>query len=135
MLQTYIPVVLAIGLAAVMAAALLLLTTVLGPRRPTSVKLAPFECGSAQVSNPRLKFSVGFYIVAILFIVFDIEVAFVYPWVVRFKELSCAQALGADGLCPVGQSSAAGLVIMMSFLGVLTIGLIYIIKKRVLEWE
>ena len=135
MLHTYIPVVLAIAIAAGMAGALLTLASVLGPKRPPKIKLAPFECGSAQVTSPRLRFSVGFYVVAILFIVFDIEVAFVYPWVVQFRELSCLSPISGGALCPPGQSSLAGLVIMGSFLGVLAIGLLYVWRKRVLEWE
>src|SRR5262245_54234954 len=114
MLDSYIPVVLAIALAAGLAGLFLAGATLLGPKRQSQEKLAPFECGAAQVTSPRLRFSVGFYVVAILFIVFDIEVAFVYPWVVRFRELSCKVPL-SGGLCPAGQSSLAGLAVMASF--------------------
>src|SRR6185295_18949763 len=101
-------IILTFALAAGLAGALLAGATLLGPKKQSQEKLAPFECGAAQVSSPRLRFSVGFYVVAILFIVFDIEVAFVYPWVVQFRELSCLAPLQGQ-LCPAGQSSPAGL--------------------------
>jgi NADH-quinone oxidoreductase subunit A len=135
MLESYIPIVLTFALAAGLAGALLTGATLLGPKKQSQEKLAPFECGAAQVSSPRLRFSVGFYVVAILFIVFDIEVAFVYPWVVKFRELSCLAPIGPGQMCPPGQSSAAGLYIMGTFLGVLSLGLLYVWRKRVLEWE
>jgi NADH-quinone oxidoreductase subunit A len=94
------------------------LSRFVGPRRPNPVKSAPFECGMEQIATPRQQFSVKFSVVAMLFIIFDIEVAFLYPWAVLFRDL---------GLL--------GLVEMVFFLLVLTVGLLYAWKRGALEWD
>ncbi|MEM9455758.1 MAG: NADH-quinone oxidoreductase subunit A [Myxococcota bacterium] len=133
MAQSYLPalmfVVFALGFAAVMMG----LAMLLGPKRTTAIKDEPFECGSEPIGSPRVKFSVKFYQVAILFLVFDIEVAFLYPWASLFRELSCSVPLTITGACP-GEPSLFGLVEMMIFLGILVVGLAYIWRKKALDW-
>ncbi len=110
------------------------LTMVLGPKRTSPIKDEPFECGSEPIGSPRVKFSVKFYQVAILFLVFDIEVAFLYPWASLFRELSCTGPLDAvTGVC-MGQSTLFGLVEMLVFLAILVIALAYVWRKRALDW-
>lgn len=97
---------------------LLSLSRFVGPRRPNPVKAQPFECGMEPMSKPRMQFSVKFSVIAMLFIIFDIEVAFLFPWAVLFRQLG-----------------VVGLVEMLFFLLVLTIGLLYAWKRGALEWE
>jgi NADH-quinone oxidoreductase subunit A len=97
---------------------LLSLSRFVGPRRPNPVKSAPFECGMEQMATPHRQFSVKFSVVAMLFIIFDIEVAFLYPWAVLFRDL---------GLL--------GLVEIVFFLLVLAVGLLYAWKRGALEWD
>src|SRR6266699_1306905 len=89
MLSDYIPALIAILFGVGLSALFLVLAAVLGPKRSTPAKLAPFECGSEPIGSPRVRFSVKFYQVAILFLVFDIESAFMYPWAVLYRKLSC----------------------------------------------
>lgn len=97
---------------------LLSLSRFVGPRRPNPVKAAPFECGMEQFSQPRMQFSIKFSVVAMLFIIFDIEVAFMYPWAVLFQKLG-----------------VVGFIEMLFFLLVLTVGLLYAWKRGALEWD
>ncbi len=117
-LQTYFPLAVAIAVAAVLAVALVGLAALLGPRRPSSVKAAPFECGSEPVGSARERFGVKFYLLALLFIVFDVEAVFVYPWAVLLKDLGWA-----------------GYVEMAIFAFTLVIGLAYVWKKGAIDWE
>ncbi len=133
MAQTYLPALLFVVFALGFAAVMLGLTMILGPKRATAIKDEPFECGSEPIGSPRVKFSVKFYQVAILFLVFDIEVAFLYPWASLFRELSCSVPLDAAGACPA-DGSLFGLVEMMVFLGILVVGLAYIWRKKALDW-
>jgi NADH-quinone oxidoreductase subunit A len=133
MAQSYLPALVFILFATVMATVLLTLTMVLGPKRRTPMKDEPFECGSDPIGSPRVKFSVKFYQVAILFLVFDIEVAFLYPWAALFRELSCSTDLGAAGVC-LGAPSLFGLVEMFVFLAILVAALAYVWRKRALDW-
>ena len=105
----------------------------IGPKATNPDKLKPFECGSEPIGSPRVKFSVKFYQVAILFLVFDIEVAFLYPWASLFRELSCSGALDAAGACTAAPSMF-GLVEMLIFLVILALALGYIWRKRALDW-
>ncbi len=118
MLREYLPILiflgLAIGIASVMVAASYLAAT----QRPDSEKLSAYECGFEPFSDARHKFDVRFYLVAILFIIFDLEVAFLFPWAVT-----------------LGQTGLFGFWSMVVFLGVLTIGFVYEWKKGALEWE
>ena len=103
---------------------LLSLSRFVGPRRPNPVKSAPFECGMEQMTTPQRQFSVKFSVVAMLFIIFDIEVAFLYPWAVVYK------AMLAD---PATRDLI--LVSMVSFIGVLFVGYIYAVKKKAFDWK
>jgi NADH-quinone oxidoreductase subunit A len=133
MAESYLPALMFVVFAVGFAAVMLGLTMILGPKRSTVIKDEPFECGSEPIGSPRVKFSVKFYQVAILFLVFDIEVAFLYPWASLFRELSCAGTLDAAGVC-MGTPSLFGLVEMLIFLGILVVGLAYIWRKKALDW-
>jgi NADH-quinone oxidoreductase subunit A len=90
----------------------------LGPHRRTKVKLEAFECGIESIGNARIPFHIKYFLVAILFVLFDVEVIFMYPWAVNFKELGIA-----------------GFIEMLVFITLLLVGFFYIIKKKALEWE
>ncbi len=96
----------------------MLLTHLLGPKRKTKIKNEAFECGIESVGNARTPFSIKYFLVAILFVLFDVEVIFMYPWAVNFREL------GVFGLWE-----------MFAFMGLMVVGLVYIIKKGALNWE
>jgi NADH-quinone oxidoreductase subunit A len=120
--EMYLPVAVMILLGVGMAVVFLLGSMLLGPKISSAEKLSPFECGSEPVGSPRVRFSVKFYPVAILFLVFDIEAAFIYPWAVRFRELSQGGSL-------------FGFVEMLVFLAVLLVALAYAWRKRAIGWE
>lgn len=117
-LDNYMPVLIFIGLALVISVVVMGLAWVRGASNPDPEKLSPYECGFEAFSDSRHKFDVRFYLVAILFIIFDLEIAFLFPWAIT---------LGNIGLF--------GFWSMMIFLGVLTVGFIYEWKKGALEWE
>jgi len=118
MLRDYLPILILVILAAGFAGINILLSLILGPRRPNPEKLSPYECGIVPVGTARQRFSVHFYLVAMLFIVFDMEIVFLYPWAVVFRQLKLF-----------------GLAAMGSFLLVLFVGYFYAWKKGGLEWE
>ena len=118
LLVDYLPLVVFIGLSLVIGLALLVAPFIVAFSRPDAEKLSAYECGFDAFDDARMKFDVRFYLVSILFIIFDLEVAFLFPWAVAFKEV---------GLF--------GFWSMMLFLGVLTIGFIYEWKKGALEWD
>ena len=118
MLAEYLATLLFLIVATGIGIALIIVGNVLGPKRPTAEKLSPYECGFGALENARAQFDVRYYLVAILFIVFDLEIAFVFPWALVFREL------GVFGLIEMGV-----------FLGLLVIGFIYVWKKGALEWE
>ena len=118
MLAEYLPTLLFLIVAGGIGVALLVVGQVLGPRRPTVEKLSPYECGFAAFEDARMQFDVRYYLIAILFIVFDLEIAFVFPWALVFRELG-----------------VFGLVEMGVFLALLVIGFVYVWKKGALEWE
>ena len=118
LLLAYLPLVIFIGVAAVIGLALLLSAFVVAYKQPDPEKLSAYECGFNAFDDARMKFDVRFYLVAILFIIFDLEVTFLFPWAVAF-----------------GQLGAFGFWSMMVFLAVLTIGFIYEWKKGALEWD
>lgn len=132
MAQTYIPALMFVLFACVFGGVMMALTMLLGPKRTSVIKDEPFECGSEPIGSPRVKFSVKFYQVAILFLVFDIEVAFLYPWASLFRELSCTDAI-VEGVCS-GQATMFGLVEMLVFLGIVVVALAYVWRKRALDW-
>jgi len=117
-LQSYFPLALVFGTALALGLALVGLATLLGPRRPSRVKLAPFECGSDPIGDARERFGVKFYVIALLFVVFDIEAVFIYPWAVLVRELGWA-----------------GFATMAVFAATLLAGLAYVWKKGALQWE
>src|SRR5437016_11594287 len=102
--------------------------------RPTPVKQTPYESGIPPLGDARERFSVKFYMVAVLFIIFDIETVFMIPWGAQFKQLSCAAEL-ASGVCPAGQTSLFGLLEMIVFILILLVGFIYVWKKGALQWD
>ena len=118
LLLQYLPVLIFMGIAAVIGIALFLSAVVIAPRKPDREKNSAYECGFDPFDDARMKFDVRFYLVSILFIIFDLEVAFLFPWAVTLKE---------NGLF--------GFWSMMAFLGVLTIGFIYEWRKGALEWD
>ena len=105
----------------------------LGPRRPTRAKDYPYECGSEVIGSPRTRFEVKFYQVAIVFLVFDIETAFLYPWALRFRHLSCAGTM-ANGVC-TGGVSFFGIAEILVFMAILIVALAYVWRKRAVGWE
>jgi NADH-quinone oxidoreductase subunit A len=133
MTSDYIPAALAIGAGVFMAVLLTLASKYLGPHRPTRAKQIAYEAGSEPIGSPRARFSVKFYQVAILFLVFDIEAAFLYPWAVNYKALSCAGAL-ENGVC-TGGVSFFGLGSVVAFMGILVVALAYVWRKRAVGWE
>jgi len=118
LLHDYLPLVIFIGVALVIGLALLVAPFVVAFKQPDPEKLSAYECGFNAFDDARMKFDVRYYLVAILFIIFDLEVSFLFPWAVAFRKL---------GLY--------GFWSMMIFLGVLTIGFIYEWKKGALEWN
>ncbi len=118
LLLEYLPILIFLGIAVGLSAAMITASYIMAKQRPDAEKLSPYECGFAPFNDARRRFDVRFYLVAILFIIFDLEVAFLFPWAV---------SLGSIGLF--------GFWSMVVFLAVLTIGFIYEWKKGALEWE
>ncbi len=118
MLANYLPVLIFLAIAGVLGVVLLLMGFLLGPHRPDPEKLSPYECGFEAFKDSRMKFDVRYYLVAILFIIFDLEIAFFFPWAVSLDKV------GMFGLASMGV-----------FLFILTIGFIYEWKKGALEWD
>jgi len=117
-LEPYLPVLLFILVGVAVGVAPQVLGFLLGPRRPDAAKNAPYECGFEAFEDARMKFDVRYYLVAILFILFDLEIAFFFPWAVSLAEIG-----------------AAGFWAMMIFLGILVVGFVYEWKKGALDWE
>jgi NADH-quinone oxidoreductase subunit A len=102
--------------------------------RPSPVKQSPYESGIPALGDARERFSIKFYLVAILFIVFDIETVFMIPWGVYYKQLSCTVPM-VSGACPAGHISFFGLGEMLVFMAILLVGLAYVWKKGALKWD
>jgi NADH-quinone oxidoreductase subunit A len=117
-LDNYLPIMIFLAVAGLIGAALIVLGTLLGPRRPDAEKLSPYECGFEAFEDTRMRFDVRYYLVAILFIIFDLEIAFLFPWAVSLD------AIGGFGLLS-----------MAVFLAVLVVGFVYEWKKGALEWD
>jgi len=128
----YTPVLVAILFGGAFGLLFLALAVFMGPKHETAEKLAPFECGSEPVGSPRVRFSVKFYQVAILFLVFDIESAFLYPWAVLYRRLSCGGPVAA-GAC-MGNITFFGLSEMVVFLFVFVVALAYTWRKKAIGW-
>ena len=134
MARAYLPILLLIGFVAVVAGIILAISRFTVRAQRTAVKLQPYESGIAPLGDARERFSVKFYLVAMLFIVFDIETVFMIPWGVYYRQLSCAVPLVA-GACPTGQLSFFGLGEMLVFMLALLVGFIYVWKKGALQWD
>jgi NADH-quinone oxidoreductase subunit A len=113
---------------------IVVLSALLKRSRPTPVKQTPYESGIPALGDARERFSVKFYLVAILFIVFDIETVFMIPWGVYYKQLSCNVPL-VNNMCAAGQVSFFGLGEMLVFMAILLVGLAYVWKKGALQWD
>ena len=117
-LVDYLPIAIFLGLSGVLALVLMVLPLLVAPSRPDPEKLSAYECGFNAFDDARMKFDVRFYLVAILFIIFDLEVTFLFPWAIVLKEIGIF-----------------GFWSMVVFLGILTVGFVYEWKKGALEWE
>ena len=123
LLLEYLPILIFIGLAGVMGGALIVLPLVIAPSKPDPEKLSAYECGFPAFGDARMKFDVRFYLVSLLFIIFDLEVAFLFPWAITLNDGSG------------GDTGIFAFWSMMVFLAVLTVGFVYEWKKGALEWE
>ena len=118
MLENYLPILLFILVGLAFGIGPIIAVGLLAPHRPDSEKLSPYECGFEAFEDARMKFDVRYYLVAILFILFDLEIAFLFPWAIVLEEIGLA-----------------GFIAMMVFLGILVVGFIYEWMKGALEWE
>jgi NADH-quinone oxidoreductase subunit A len=118
MLAQYIPILVFMTIGVILGLLLYAINAVLARSAPNAEKASPYECGFEAFEDTRMKFDVRYYLVAILFIIFDLEIAFLFPWAVALNEIGMA-----------------GFLAMMLFLGILVIGFIYEWKKGALEWE
>ncbi|KPN19989.1 NADH-quinone oxidoreductase subunit A [Luteimonas terrae] len=118
MLAEYLPTLLFLIVATGIGIALLIIGNLLGPKRPTLEKLSPYECGFEAFEDARMQFDVRYYLIAIQFIVFDLEIIFIVPWATVFRELGML-----------------GLIEMGIFAGMLLLGFVYVWKRGALEWE
>jgi len=117
-LAEYLPTLLFLIVATGIGIALLVIGNLLGPKRPSAEKLSPYECGFAAFEDSRMQFDVRYYLIAIQFIIFDLEIIFIVPWTLVFHDLG-----------------VRGLVSMGLFVGMLFLGFVYVWKKGALEWE
>jgi NADH-quinone oxidoreductase subunit A len=124
MLENYFPVFVFVLVGLVFGCVPILLGWLIAPNRPNSEKLSPYECGFEAFEDARMKFDVRYYLIAIIFILFDLEIAFLFPWAAIFKEIVASDALRLFGFFE-----------MLVFIGILLIGYIYAWAKGALEWE
>lgn len=118
MLENYLPVLIFMVVGIAIGGIMITLGFILAPNRPDSEKLSPYECGFEAFEDSRMKFDVRYYLVAILFIIFDLEIAFLFPWAIVLDKIG-----------------TFGFIAMAIFLGILVVGFIYEWKKGALEWE
>lgn len=118
MADSYLPILILFFVTLALGGVMLGLARVLGPKTPSAIKELPFEFGSPNIGSARERFSVKYYVTAILFLVFDIESVFIYPWAVLFRKLGWF-----------------GFVEMLVFVAFILVGLIYVLRKGALEWE
>ncbi len=118
MLDQYTGVAIMLLMAIGIAGGMVLMTSILGPKKHFADKMEPFECGESQLVSPRQRFSVKFYLVAVLFVLFDIEAVFFFPWAILFKRLG-----------------VFGFVEMLLFILILGVGLMYVWRRGGLDWE
>lgn len=117
-MNPYVPVIVMMILAGILAVAMVTISMLFGPRRPSDTKGSPYECGITPVGDARERFSVRFYLVAILFVMFDVEAAFLYPWAVVFGKLKLF-----------------GFIEMAIFIAIVFVGYVYAWKKGALDWR
>ncbi len=117
-MMSYVPLFLLFALAALLAVVIFCVGPLLGTRNMTAEKQLPFECGSDSTGARHMRLSVKFYFTAILFVIFDVEAVFIYPWTIQFRAVGWG-----------------GIVAMLTFLGTLALALVYVWKKGALEWE
>lgn len=117
-LHDFIPILMQIAFSTIFVFATIFVSGLIGPKHKSSRKSANFECGLEPLGNARTPFAIKYFLIAILFVLFDIEVVFMYPWAINFK------AIGISGLLKMG-----------TFIGMLFIGYLYIVKRKALEWE
>jgi NADH-quinone oxidoreductase subunit A len=122
MLENYLPLLVLFAVAGGMGLAFFVLAKLVGPSRPTPTKSIAYECGLDPASSPKIRFSVQFYRIALLFLVFDIEAAFFYPWAVLYRDM-------AKGGSPFG------MLVMLVFMAILLLALVFVWKRKALEWE
>jgi NADH-quinone oxidoreductase subunit A len=134
MARAYFPVLMLFGFVVINAILIIAISTLTIRARPSPVKQQAYESGVPALGDARERFSVRFYLVAILFIIFDIETVFMIPWAVYYKQLSCFVPLVAD-VCPVGNVSFFGLGEMLVFMLILLVGFAYVWKKGALQWD
>jgi len=134
MSRAYLPVLMLLGFVVANAILIVAISALTMRSRPTPVKQNPYESGMPPLGDARERFSVKFYLIAILFIIFDIETVFMIPWGVAYQQLSCTVAL-RQGLCPFGDISFFGLGEMLVFMIILFVGLLYVWKKGALQWD
>ena len=132
--RNYISVLFLLLIAIATAVAIIGLSAWVMRHRPTPVKQQAYESGMPPLGDARERFSVKFYMVAMLFIVFDIETVFMIPWAAYYRQLSCAVPL-VGGACPAGQLSFFGLGEMLVFMAILLAGFAYVWKKGALQWD
>lgn len=118
MLGAYLPILMLVTIAVLFGLVSLVVSSIIGQKKPSVTKLAPYECGCEPVGTARERFSIKFYLIAMLFILFDIEAVFLYPWAILYRKL------GVFGLIEMGV-----------FIVILFVGYIYVWKKGALEWE
>ena len=117
-MSEYLGILITFAIAALIGVAFIVLASTLGPKRPSPAKSEPFECGEKPFELPSGRFPIKFYLVGMLFILFDVELVFLFPWAVVYRKLGLA-----------------GLMEMLVFLGIVVLGFIYALKKGALEWE
>jgi len=122
MLETYIPVFIVLAIAVIIAVAMVLSSTIFGPQRPNREKLSTYESGMKPVGTTHERISVKYYLVAMFFIIFDLEVIFIYPWAIQFKKL-------------FGEIGISAFYSMLIFLIVLELGYLYAYKKGGFRWD
>jgi len=124
MLESYFPVLVFILFAAAFGFIPIVAGRIIGPSKPDAEKLSPFECGFEPFEDARIKFDVRYYLLAILFILFDLEIAFLFPWATILKEIAASESIRLFGFFE-----------MIVFLGILLLGYIYVWKRGALDWE
>lgn len=124
MLENYFPVLVFVIVGLAFGCVPILLGRVLGPHRPDKEKISAYECGFEAFEDARMQFDIRYYLIAIIFILFDLEIAFLFPWAAIFKEIAASDAVRAFGFFE-----------MLVFLGILVVGYIYAWAKGALDWE